>query len=307
MRVAVANPFHGQPYAESCLEARFLAAGRDLGWVTAACPTADAVEAFDPDFVLSLHTSAPKQTDHVWYGCMWHPPAHFGYETERQALQQDGYLAASDSTRAWLLRLIGPDGPRRVVGEIQTSVNQGPYRPANHCRPRLVYAGVNWDGHRHGDLFARLDGVEWLDIYGPPEAWTHTPGSFRGMLPFDGVSVIDALRAAGAGLCLHSNMHRRAGTPSLRIFEIVAAGAVVIAQRHPFIEQHFGDSVLFLDESRPADEEVARRMEWIRRHPAECAQLTARAHRVLAERFTLERLLSRLPSAHRRFLAWARR
>jgi hypothetical protein len=303
LRVAVTNPLHGRPYAETNLEARFLLAGSRIGWIMAACPSAAEVRDFDPDFVISLHTSAPKQTGHVWYGCLWHPPAFFGGDTEREALDQDGFLIASEPVRDWLRRVLGPSAEHRIVGEIQTSVNQSPYVPANFVPPRLLYAGVNWDGPRHKDLFTRLDGADWLDVYGPPDAWTHVRHCYRGMLPFDGISVINALREAGVGLCLHLDLHKQAATPSLRLFETVAAGAVVIAERHPFIEEYFGDSVLFLEDDRDPVEEIFRCMEWIRQHPIECAGLTARAHRVLTQRFTLERLLSRLTTAHRRFLA----
>jgi hypothetical protein len=171
--------------------------------------------------------------------------------------------------------------------------------------PRLVYSGVHWDGPRHRELFERLDGMEWMDIYGPHEAWTYLRHSYRGVIPFDGVSIIETTRLAGAGLCLHHDSHRRAGTPSLRLFEIVAASAVVVAQRHPFIEEHFGDAVLFLDDDQDPVEEIGRCMRWISEHREEARRLTVRAHRVLTERFTLERMLARLPSGHHRFLSAA--
>jgi phosphoglycerol transferase len=88
--------------------------------------------------------------------------------------------------------------------------------PAGHLPPQLaiMYAGVHWDGSRHGEIFRGLDGRAPLRLYGPPQAWADRGASYRGTLPFDGVSVIGAIRDAGIALCLHKAAHREANCPA---------------------------------------------------------------------------------------------
>jgi hypothetical protein len=170
----------------------------------------------------------------------------------------------------------------------------------------LLYTGTNWDGPRHRGLFEQLDAEPYLDIYGPTNAWCYLKGSYRGSLPFDGISMLDALHSAGVGLCLHRKEHCEAATPSSRIFEIAASGAIAICQEHPFIRANFGDSVLYLDLARDAEgvvAQVSEYMRWIAQNEKEALDLSKRAYEIFSKTFTLEKLLSDLVPHHEKLLA----
>ena len=139
--------------------------------------------------------------------------------------------------------------------------------PADHLPRQLaiMYAGVHWDGSRHGAVFRGLDGRVPLKLYGPPEPWAGRGGAYRGTLPFDGISVITAIREAGIALCLHKAAHRDANCPTMRLFEAAAAGALIITDDFEFPREWFRDSVLYVDAELPARDarradRVARRM-----------------------------------------------
>ncbi len=307
MRVAVANHFAGQPVAETELARRIcLAAGR-LGWSAHEVATSVEVKALAPDFVIALHFFTPKLTGHPTYGCLWNPPSFIESDQRHVAsvLGYDGYLSSSQAMTAWLQARLDGTPKRFFVTPFYASCNRTPYRAPALDTPRLLYAGTNWDGARHRDLFAALDAEPYLDVHGPPDRWAHLRRTYRGQLPFDGTSLLEALHRAGVGLCLHRDEHRAAGTPSARIFEIVTAGAIAICQEHPFIREQFGDSVLYLDESPGAPDlavQIRRHMAWIASHPERAREMARTAHAVFEGRFALEDLLEGVATEHRRLV-----
>ena len=151
-----------------------------------------------------------------------------------------------------------------------------------------------------------MDAKSYMDIYGAKGAWSYLSNSYRGLLPFDGTSIVKALNRAGVGLCLHKDEHRETATPSLRIFEITASGAVAICQEHPFIREAFGDAVLYLDWSLDATGKVAQiseHMRWIAANPEAARQMSKKAYDIFAERYSLEVLLRNLIPYHEKLIA----
>ncbi len=304
MKIALHNTFFGQEVAETELARRIAVAARCLGWEAIEVATSDQIISLQPDFVLALHFRTPKLTGLPTYGCLWNPPSFMEQAPEfvRNVLSYDAYLTSSEGTSQWVRDLLRRTAKRTFFAPFYTSCPRGRWRSPSLDSPRLVYFGTNWDGSRYQELFRELATLPFFDVYGPSGRWGHAAVAYRGPLPFDGESVLDVLNRSGAGLCLHRPEHREAGIPSPRIFEIAASGAVAICQRHVFIEEKFGDAVLYLDEELgPAQmaAQIAERFKWIGEDREKAEAMSQRAHAIFEREFSLETLLEEIGRQHR--------
>ncbi|MBE9178291.1 hypothetical protein IQ268_06785 [Oculatella sp. LEGE 06141] len=303
MRVAIHNPFKRKCVAETELSRRIYLAANAIGWDAAEVGCADEIKPFAPDFVISLHHQAAKLTAYPTYGCMWNPPEFFEKEEKyvKNILSYDGYLVSSGTIHRWLHHLLYTTPKRYLMAPFYTSCHRVPYHAPLLDDPRLVYFGVNWDGSRFQQLFAGLDAQDYMEIYGEPSGWQYLQQSYRGTLPCDGVSVLETLNRAGIGLCLHKEQHRQTGIPSMRIFEIVASGAIAICSEHSFIKETFGDSVLYIDADLSVAElvqQISQRVEWVRHHPQAALALSQTAHAIYWQNYSLEQLLQGIAAQH---------
>ncbi|WP_152646965.1 glycosyltransferase [Azospirillum thiophilum] len=306
--MAILNPIDpSHPVAERELALRIARAIEGLGWETAILSRSLQVETMDPDGVLCLHPQVTaKLTHHPWLACYWNPPSLLkgASDTARVhgeafELTFDAYLVSGsglESHLAGLMAELGRDPPPCLPFHVSSprsalTPNLGPHS-------RLFYVGSNWDGKRYPTLLRRLAEADALALHGTQERWSHLPEAYQGPLPFDGRSVIGAAHHWGMGLCLHLPQHRAYGVPNMRVFELAAAGAVIIADRHPFIEHWFADNVLYIDTDGGEEETAARildRVAWIRSHPAEARAMAAAAQSIFNRHLCLERLLEPLP------------
>lgn len=171
---------------------------------------------------------------------------------------------------------------------------------------RLFYpGGTLTDATRSSDkykkMFAMLDKQGYLDVYGPKDVWAHTPNSLHPPIPFDGISLIKINNKAGITLLLHAKDHFNGAVPTGRIFEATAANTVIISDRNPFIQQNFGDNVLYIDvEQSPENmfQQIDQHMQWIFAHPKQAKQMAQRCHDIFVEKFTLEAQLQQLLALH---------
>lgn len=304
MKIALHNPFFGESVAETELARRLVLAAERLDWQAQEVGTSTEIYAYDPDCVVSLHFRAPKLTTYPTYGCFWNPPAFFEVAPEfvHSVLSYDGYLCASPYLERWLQDTYYALPKPIFIAPFYPSCNQTPQRTMDFAQARVAYVGSNWDGPRFQDLFLALEQALPLDVYGSG-GWDYLEHSYRGAVPFDGQTLLERLHQAGVGLCLHRQEHQQAEVASMRVFEIVAAGALAICSDHPFIRDAFGDTVLYLsDPLDPATtpQEVADHLDWIRQHPkAAQAQATA-AHDIFQQRFALEPVLQGILPYHQR-------
>ncbi|MFY8094247.1 MAG: glycosyltransferase family protein [Niveispirillum sp.] len=303
LRLSLFNPqAPDHPVAERELALRMVRAVAGLGWEGAIHTRSAEVEAFDPDAVINLYPeAAPKLTDHVWLGCAWNPVSLVARLTPaaragaaRHLPAQDGYLVSGPQLEAHLDGL-RPDAPRRPF---HPSSQRSPLSPAFGPESRLFYVGSNWDGQRYPSLLKRLAAAGILALHGTAERWSHLEEAWQGPLPFDGQAVIKAAHRQGMGLCLHLPQHRAEGVPNMRVFELAAAGALIIADRHPFIEQWFGDRVLYVDtdggEAAAADSILAQ-VAWARAHLHTARAMATEAQALFNQHLCLEALLAPLP------------
>ena len=298
MKIAVHTPFDpSAAIAEAEVFARLAIAVERLGWSCLRSSNTRAIEAFGPDVVLAEHFLIPKLTAFPTLGLMWNPPASMGEQEQflKNTISYDGFLFSDDATRQYHLDIAAPLTIRHVTGRWyptcqQTVLSNGP-------RSGLAYLSTRWDGDRHGELIAQIKNRNGLHFCGPPK------GSMLAtlnpiMLPFDGISVLSELGGRTASLCLHSDAHRRNGTPSARVFEAAAAGAIIISDENHFVRDTFGEAALYFDVEKPASgaaDAVARHLDWISSHPDDADRMRIAAHRKFVEQFSFEGLLRQLP------------
>jgi hypothetical protein len=307
MKVALHNAFHGQQVAETELCRRLIVAATRLGWEAKEVASSEEILAWRPDFVLALHFFTSKLTPFPTYGCMWHPSAWMEQDISyvRNVLGYDAYLPSSERAAQWIRDLLHGLPKPTFLAPMYASCPARPWRAPLLDAPRLAYLGTNWDAGRHCHLFPQLADRSFVDFYGPDKGWKKAAAAYRGQLPFDGETVLDVLNRSGAGLCLHHPAHREAGVPSMRIFEIVASGAVAVCGDHPFIREKFGDSVLYVDENLESQQlatQIDGHMEWIAAHREEALRMSRRAHDVFARELSLDVVLEELGRQHMKFV-----
>ncbi|MCC6175181.1 MAG: glycosyltransferase [Chloroflexi bacterium] len=296
MRIGLLNPW--EHAAENQLIPVLTAVANQLGHTAFECKNTQDIFQKQPDLIISMSRTQPKLTNVPTYGLLFDP--------RDILLRKASYL---DNIYSW-------DGVFTIFDKLQDftsdlmyaarrDVRVGYFYPT--CRTivwdtpidfgsaTLAYFGTNWDRRRE-NVFTHLDGELWMEVYGPPHGWTFLKGStYKGSLPFDGHSVIQRYHNSGAGLCLFSDSHFADDIVTSRIFEVSAAGAIIIAPRMPWLEHHYGETVLYLDQHLP-DQEIAEQirshMDWIRSHPSEASELAAASHKIFTEQFSMERLLA---------------
>ena len=269
------------------------------------------VTAKDVDFVIHPHYETAKNYDVFSFVTLWNPPDFYhlwGYRRfAPHLLTHDDVLSCLSPAADDQYRRLAAKDPTR--GDIHFTLFHSLSEPILEPTlgdKKLFYAGINWDRlgkgkTRHQAVLDILDGTGELRIYGPhslhgTKVWEGYK-SYRGQIPFDGVSAIDEINKAGIALAFSSEAHVDAGLMSSRLFESLAAGAVVIADENPFAQKHFGDALLYVDTRRTPEhtvDQILEHVRWIRKNPDAAKALAQKAQNIFKERFTLDRSLAAL-------------
>lgn len=261
------------------------------------------------DFVIHLHFETPKAYDAFSLVTLWNPLRFFrdwGYRRfSRNLITHDDFLSCSSTWADDHVRRMLRGDPTRLPPffTMYHSLSEPIVAPTLGAQ-KVFYAGINWEKFdkskkgRHQDLLRLLDNDGILRIHGPKifngvDVWDGYK-TYVGPLPFDGVSVVDAIAQAGISLVFSSDAHRESELMSNRLFESLAAGAVIICDGNPFARRHFGDHLLYVDSLAPKETvraQILAHLDWIRREPAAALAKACAAQAVFKERFTLDRSL----------------
>lgn len=257
------------------------------------------------DFVINLHFDKPKNYDVFSFVALWNPLRFYldwGYErVSRHLLSHDDFLSCGS---AW-----SDDHVKRMIKGRATHLEpkfkfyHSLSRPIHTPKPRsyrLFYAGINWERlgrgkSRHQELLDLLDKTGKLRIYGPEkfqgvQVWEGYE-SYCKQIPFDGISMVDEISNCGAALVLSSEAHKQSELMSNRLFESLAAGALIICDEHQFARKHFGDSLLYIDTRDPIDVQFAAvrdHLEWAEQNPQAAADLAKAAQNIFLEKFRID-------------------
>ncbi|MDM9646676.1 hypothetical protein [Rhizobium sp. S163] len=263
------------------------------------------------DFVIHLHYDTPKLYDAFSFVALWNPMRFYhewGYHRcSRNLVTHDDFIScSSDTADDHVKRMIRHEGTHRSPRFYLYHSTPDIVHPPSLGDGKLVYAGINWDalkgGHsRHQELLQHLDKTGLLRIYGPTifhgvKVWDGY-ASYVKEVPFDGVSMIDEISKAGVSLVLSSQAHKESGLMSNRLFESIAAGALVICDENQFAKKFFGDSLLYIDTRATVAqtfEAIVGHMDWAAKNPGLALKKIQSAQDLFREKFTLIRNLTDL-------------
>lgn len=261
------------------------------------------------DFVIHLHYDTPKNYDAFSFVALWNPINFFlewGYaRTSRNLTTHDDFLScSSDAADHHVARMVRGTlthlPPKFHLYHSTAAI----VHPPSLGDGKLLYVGINWEAisggkSRHQEVLKILDKSGLLRIFGPHifqgvQVWAGYDSYVR-EVPFDGTSLINEISKAGAALVLSSQSHKEAALMSNRLFESIAAGALVICDENPFAKKFFGDSLLYID-SRSSPEEmvtdIKRHLAWAQTHSVQALGMIEKAQAIFREKFNLTKNLS---------------
>lgn len=277
---------------------RIKIACENLKWKVKICSQMPPKEAcVDFDWMLTLTPEKPHCLLPNHYLVMFDPEWHYfnpdGHLSEN-FLDFAGYLATYEKTET-LLEDMQNKKKRLYPKRWYPTVYSRPYQQV--MPTRLFYFIGRWGNRvatkRHQTLQNELAKKEYTNMFGQPFGVLYGD-AFKGTIEYDGKSVIERISEMGVCLVLHSNTHLKHATPSGRIFEAAAASAVIISDMNPFVVEHFGDSVLYVNErysGKKFFEQIDAHMTWIKENPQEALQMAQEAHQIFEENFLLEQQL----------------
>lgn len=263
------------------------------------------------DFVIHLHFDTPKQYDAFSIVALWNPLKFYhewGYaRTSRNLTSHDDFISCSSKTAddhvARMVRSVTTHLPAKF--HLYHSVSDIVHLPSL-AEGKLFYAGINWEAIsggklRHQEVLKRLDKTNLLRIYGPKlfqgvKVWDGYD-SYVKEVPFDGISMIHEISKAGISLVLSSPAHKESELMSNRLFESIAAGALVICDENPFAKKFFGDCLLYIDSRCTVEEitsDIMSHIKWAQTYPAEALAMITKSQEIFRRQFSLTRNLSDL-------------
>lgn len=259
----------------------------------------------DADFVIHLHYETPKLYDVFSFVALWNPLKFYhewGYERcSRNLLTHDDFLSCSSSAADdHVARMVrGSATHLPALFNLYHSVSTIMHQPTLGDR-KLFYAGINWDvivggKSRHQKLLNRLDKTGVLRIYGPTifqgcKVWDGYDSYVR-EIPFDGISMVDEIAKVGIALVLSSEAHKESELMSSRLFESIAAGALVICDENGFAKRFFGDSLLYIDTRGTVDEvcdDILKHISWAEANVDQALQMARKAQDIFRKNFSLQ-------------------
>jgi phosphoglycerol transferase len=303
LRLAVQNSWPNLDHsAERECIARLKLACLSLGWACIEVVTSEDIFNAQADCVIVTHDYSAKLTEIPTIGLFFSFPDLYREDSLRirNILSYDGYLACSESIRDYLADLLFSTTKNSPVSDwdFLPAAPRTEFRPPKLNDSSLFYAGEQGSGNRDGGLIRKLCASLPVAFYGDPAKWARFGAAYKGIIPFDGISIFDRINEAGVALCLHREEHLKHDIPSMRILESAAASAVIITENSNFAKRNFGDSVLYIDQdANDADKviQIRAHFDWVRSHPSEALGLATKSHAIFNEKFSLEKLLAKLP------------
>jgi hypothetical protein len=173
----------------------------------------------------------------------------------------------------------------------------------NHLVTILPVWGNRRNSEKFKGVYRLLSQTDFARFYGVLADPTVIPNGYMGTLPFDGVSIIQTFQKHGIVLVLHSQQHNKGEIPSARIFEAAAASAVIISDQNPFVKEHFGDSVYYVNTKLSSIEifaQIKGHMDRIHQDPETALKMAQKSHQIFIDKFLMTDQLLRLDSMHKK-------
>ena len=323
--IGVVYPWPGMDTAETELLYRMKKAADNIGfkceWLSDFGEALDdtqhttdvIVDGEELDFVMTTHYESNKTVDTYYYHLLWNPPdipLNTGYYEGKvldNYLMNDDYLIYDFGGMSNHLRSMLINKPRNI-DNASTFVGSFP-KSSILCpsldNPKIFYCGMNWEkamgeNNRHEGLFKLLDKTGKAKFYGPEfvESWGGIRpwegyDCYQYSIPFDGFSILKEINSCGICLAISSDAHRRAGAVTNRAYEACAAGAVIISDNNVFMEEYFGDSVLYItyNKNNPEDtfNQIMEKYQWIVDHKEQAIEMARKSQKIFVDKFCMEK------------------
>jgi len=264
----------------------------------------------DVDFTLHIHFETPKAYDTFSFVALWNPLQFYvdwGYRKYSSNLvTHDDFLSCGSKTAddhvSRMLR--AKSYPLDVKTTLFHSLSE-PILAPKVQDPKIFYVGINWEKlgkgkGRHDNLLKSLDKSNDIRIYGPEvfqgvKVWEGY-NNYVKSIPFDGTSVVEEINKSGVALVLSSDAHKESALMSNRLFESLAAGAVIIVDENSFARKHFGNTLLYIQtshqEAEKVTEQVREHLNWIKTNPKKAEKMAQDAQNIFLDKFLMHHSLS---------------
>jgi hypothetical protein len=271
-----------------------------------------ATLARDFDFAISFHYDTPKFLNIPTFLWVANPLEfmHLRGDYRTVLLHHlracDDYMYnGSDTLRNHIRNVIGSDWVDTGL-EMYPSCSQGAMiqpkaldQRGSGAAQKVFYCGVNWErgidraGRAQG-LLDILQAKDAADFYGPSKLEGISPWegfiSYKGEIPFDGVSMAKVMQDYAAVLAVSSPAHIKSRTSSSRVFEGFAAGVPVISDENAHVKKLFGDLVYYFRGATEAEraQSILDALQRINQNPEEARNRVIAAQSLLAQRYCFE-------------------
>lgn len=242
--------------------------------------------------VISLHFISPKTTKHYTLITIWNPIKFHGDISWVNTLNVDGYLSAYSNNIDSFVR---SKSNKPIIGYLNPSISE-PILDFTFGEYKCFYAGMNWhmsyDSFRVNiyNLIKELDKSDIISIYGLKKNWTGYE-CYKEEIPFDGYSIVQKIHDCGICIVLSSQPHIDDSVCSCRIFEGLAAGVPIIADKNPFFITWFGDNLFYIDteDTETAVSQIKTYIDYIKENPEEVMVKLENCRKIFLEHFILDK------------------
>ena len=279
----------------------------------------EEIVLFAPNFILSHSNYTPKFCHIPTYVIFNEAASHRLVKKDhiRAYLTFDGYLTQSKYIAQKVEDIcFAYNKAAHVLLSFANTRVKTTYREPNLTDPKLVYFGNNWEvksGEANGAKKPRFEtlinelisksGSDFLELYGDKEGWKWVKNHdcIKGQVSFSNhFALLDIYVEKGVGLALSSDEFFKEDLANNRIYEIVASGAICIADNLPFYNDIFGDNILYIT-SRNEKEmaaQIKEHLEWIKQNPEAAKEKARKAHQVFCQSLCMEEMLKKLLRFH---------
>ncbi len=266
----------------------------------------------DFDFAISFHYDTPKFLNlpiFLWIANpleFMHLRGDYRTVLMHHLRAYDDYLYnGSDTLKTHISNVVGSEW-RDTGLEMFASCSRRAMIPpksfdqlGSDAAQKLFYCGVNWE--RGIDRAGRAQGLldilqerNAADFYGPNKLEGVSPWqgfrSYKGEIPFDGVSMSRVMQGYGAVLAISSPAHLKSHTSSSRVFEGFAAGVPVISDENAHVQSLFGELVYYFrgNTEEERGQSILEALARINQNPAEASGRVVRAQALMAQHYCFE-------------------
>ena len=268
------------------------------------------------DFVLHIHYCSGKSENVLSFVTLWNPIQFYhdwGYRKSVDTLiSNDAFLNSTSQETINQVRRTTFKSTYHYLDDLNfyPSPDTSHFLPQLKNKYKLMYCGINWEKvtgrkGRLEHLLKLLDDHDLIEIYGPKSFQGVVPWegfkNYKGEIPFDGISMLKAISSAGVALVVSSDNHVKDEIISNRLFEALAAGALIIADQNPAVKRLIGENCLYIDTSDQDKSfiQIVKHLDWIENNKEAALEMASRAQKIFNEKLSvkvcLEMLYQKLP------------